>query len=79
MAEPLLLIEKRDDGQYWVQWQGEDWGLLTCPQFDYRMDSYSTECEVSFRMIHRPKSAPKPKRTWSRAMGLRKPTRKEHP
>ncbi|AIS73712.1 hypothetical protein SEA_PANAMAXUS_37 [Mycobacterium phage Panamaxus] len=74
MAEPVFVIEKRDDGQLWATFRGEDWGLLTEPQFDFRMDSYSTECEVSFRMIHRPKPKPDPKKkSYTYRLGLRKP------
>ena len=73
MSEVLLTVEKRDDGQYWVDYMGEDWGLLTPVQQDYRFDRYSTEVCFSFTAIHRPKPEPKPKRTYARAMGLRKP------
>lgn len=74
MSETLLTIEKRDDGQHYVRWQGHDWGLLTQPMIEYRTDSSSTECEVSFRMIHLPSPKPKPKRSVARSLGLRKPT-----
>ncbi|AHY27103.1 hypothetical protein PBI_PHANTASTIC_40 [Mycobacterium phage Phantastic] len=78
MAEPVFVVEKRDDGQLWATFHGEDWGVLWEPEFNFEMDGFSTTCEVSFRMIHRPKPKPKPRRTWASAMGLRKPTREEY-
>ncbi|AZV00531.1 hypothetical protein SEA_ACFISHHOOK_42 [Mycobacterium phage ACFishhook] len=52
------------------------------PGYTRRELPLSPTYSVSFDMVEYyepPPPQPKPKRTWSRAMGLRKPTRKEHP
>ena len=72
-----------EDGRYYLRWRGETWGLLTPVSSSWHWHSeWGWELrrmpyvEISFRMAHLPAPPPprKPKRTWARSMGLRRPS-----
>ncbi|AOT25483.1 hypothetical protein KIP29_gp60 [Mycobacterium phage BabyRay] len=90
MSQTDLLRVYEQDGERYVEAQGHLFGLASEPLFQTdwetvhsaypypRSYSVNPQTEISFRVYELPPEPVKPKRTWSRAMGLRKPTREEY-